>query len=118
MFVVFGDGWKSILSVVFLLRQWGCKDDWTKEEADKRLKMGGGVVGVNPRCQGRFVIRDERIIPTKVPLTCVVVPRRPGPAVTDPPLCSLCCRWEEEVSKREQLESTVESMQQVGKHKQ
>ena len=28
-------------------------------------------------------------------------------------LCAMCCRWEEERSRREQLESTVESMQQV-----
>lgn len=31
-------------------------------------------------------------------------------------LCALCCRWEEELSRREQLESTVENMQQVGKN--
>lgn len=54
MFVVFGDGWKSILSVVFLLRQWGCKDDWTKEEADKRLKMRGGGSGCEPTLSRAF----------------------------------------------------------------
>lgn len=46
-------------------------------------------MGVNPHCQGHCVIRDGSIIPTKVPLTCLVAPGGPGPAVTDPPLCSV-----------------------------
>lgn len=46
-------------------------------------------MGVSPHCQGHFVIRDGRIIPTKVPLTCRVTPGDKGPAVTDPPLCSV-----------------------------
>lgn len=75
--------------MVCLLRQRGCKDDRTKKEGDKRLKMGGGGMGVNPHCQGHCVIRDGSIIPTKVPLTCLVAPGGPGPAVTDPPLCSV-----------------------------
>ena len=41
---------------------------------------------MNPHRQGHFVIRDGSIIPTKVPLPCLVAPRGPGPAVTDPPL--------------------------------
>lgn len=91
MFVVFGEGWNSILSIVFLFRQWDCKDDHPKEERDKRLEIRreGWVVGVNPHCQGHFVIRDGSIIPTKVPLTCLVALMGRGPAVTDPPLCSV-----------------------------
>lgn len=46
-------------------------------------------MGVIPHCQGRFVIRDGSIIPTKVPLLHWVGPTGPGPAVTDPPLCSV-----------------------------
>ncbi len=52
----------------------------------QKIENRRGEVGVNPRCQRHFVFRHGSIIPTKVPLTCLVAPR--GPAVTDP--CSCC----------------------------
>lgn len=49
-----------------------------------------GVEWVWTCSQGHyFVIRDGSIIPTEVPSTCLVALRRTGPAVTDPPLCSV-----------------------------
>lgn len=79
----------------------GCKDH-TKGQEDKRVKAEGRGR------RGHFEIKDGRIIFTKGSLTCVVAPLR---LLTH--LCAVCFRWEEEKSKREQLESTVESMEQV-----
>lgn len=42
---------------------------------------------MNPHCQGHVVIRDGSIIPTKVPLSCLVA--HTGREDTDPPLCSV-----------------------------
>lgn len=48
-----------------------------------------GESGCEPTKSRAFEIREGSIIPTEVPLPCLVALRGPGPAVSDPPLCSV-----------------------------
>lgn len=51
-----------------LLRQWGCKDDWTKEGRDKRLKVGGGS-GCEPTLSRAFCNQRQVYYPHKSTIT-------------------------------------------------